>query len=208
MLRAKQNLVEVRVVHNASILTAIGTCGVQLYRFGETVSIVQWKKNWKPSSFFDKIRKNLERNLHTLCLLDIKVKEETDESILYNSNVLMGIKMQQKKKKEYLAPTFLTIPEAIKQLLELIEECCKSHLDPNQKHQSDEFLEESNILLNGEKTMAVGLARIGSKNEMIRFGSLEQLLKIDFGPPLHSMVICANKLHEIEEKSLAFYSIH
>jgi len=203
VLRAKQNHVEVRVVHNASIMTAIGACGLQLYRFGETVSIVQWKNNWKPSSFFDKIRRNLERDLHTLCLLDIKVKEETDESILYNCNAMIGSK---NKKKQYLAPTFLTIHEATKQLLELIEEC-KTQLDSHQQHQSGEVLEDCTGLLDGKKTMAVGLARIGSKNEMIRFGSLEQLKNIDFGPPLHSMVICANILHEIEEKSLAFYSI-
>ena len=36
-LRAHQRGVPVRVIHNASVLTAIGSCGLQLYRFGETV---------------------------------------------------------------------------------------------------------------------------------------------------------------------------
>lgn len=41
----------------------------QLYSFGETVSIVFWDDSWKPESFYDKICVNLERGLHTLCLL-------------------------------------------------------------------------------------------------------------------------------------------
>lgn len=41
----------------------------QLYNFGETVSVVFWDDSWKPESFYDKICTNLERNMHTLCLL-------------------------------------------------------------------------------------------------------------------------------------------
>ena len=46
-----------------------GCCGLQLYCFGETVSIPFWTDTWTPSSFYDKIEANLERNMHTLCLL-------------------------------------------------------------------------------------------------------------------------------------------
>ena len=41
----------------------------QLYNFGETVSIVFWTESWRPESFFDKIKKNKDNNMHTLCLL-------------------------------------------------------------------------------------------------------------------------------------------
>ena len=34
-LRARSLGIEVRVVHNASIITAVGVCGLQLYRYGE-----------------------------------------------------------------------------------------------------------------------------------------------------------------------------
>jgi len=54
----------------------------QLYNFGETVSIVFWTDNWQPDSFYDKIDANLSRGLHTLCLLDIKVKEQTVENMM------------------------------------------------------------------------------------------------------------------------------
>ena len=39
MLRAKEVGVTVEVVHNASIMGAAGSCGLQLYNFGQTVSI-------------------------------------------------------------------------------------------------------------------------------------------------------------------------
>ena len=42
---------------------------LQLYNFGETVSIVLWTDSWKPDSFYDKIASNRKQGLHTLCLL-------------------------------------------------------------------------------------------------------------------------------------------
>lgn len=107
ILRAKQKHIPTKVVHNASIMNAIGCCGLQLYNFGETVSIPFWTDSWRPDSFFEKICSNKQRGLHTLCLLDIKVKEPTPESLT-------------KKKKEYLPPMFMTVTEASKQLMEII----------------------------------------------------------------------------------------
>lgn len=69
ILRAKERGIKFQIVHNASILTAVGCCGLQLYNFGETVSIPYWTETWQPDSFFDKILMNYDRNLHTLCLL-------------------------------------------------------------------------------------------------------------------------------------------
>lgn len=39
-LRARSLGIPVRVIHNASIMNAVGACGLQLYRFGESISIV------------------------------------------------------------------------------------------------------------------------------------------------------------------------
>lgn len=69
MIRCKELNIQTEVVHNASILTAVGCCGLQLYRFGEIVSIPLWSETWKPTSYLDKIIENLKRGLHTLCLL-------------------------------------------------------------------------------------------------------------------------------------------
>jgi len=41
-LRAAKLKVEVGVIHNASIISAVGCCGLQVYRFGEVVSVPLW----------------------------------------------------------------------------------------------------------------------------------------------------------------------
>lgn len=69
VVRAKKLGVDVKVVHNASVMNAIGVCGLQLYRYGETVSIPFFTDTWRPDSFYEKIRRNRELGLHTLCLL-------------------------------------------------------------------------------------------------------------------------------------------
>lgn len=69
---------------NASIVSAMGCCGLQVYKFGEIVSIPFFDEggmHWRPYSFYDKIKANMKLGLHTLCLLDIKVKEPTMESL-------------------------------------------------------------------------------------------------------------------------------
>lgn len=89
-------------------MTAVGCCGLQLYSYGETISIPYWTDTWQPDSFYEKIASNRQRGLHTLCLLDIKVKEPTLESIL-------------KKKREYMPPRFMSINEAANQLIAILD---------------------------------------------------------------------------------------
>lgn len=69
VVRAKQMGVDVMVVHNASVMNAVGLCGLQLYRYGETVSIPFFTETWRPDSFYEKIKRNRDLGLHTLCLL-------------------------------------------------------------------------------------------------------------------------------------------
>lgn len=109
LTRANDRGVEVRVVHNASIMNAVGCCGLQLYRFGETVSICYFNESWRPSSFYDKIAENAERGLHTLCLLDIKVKERNYDELLKGRTV-------------FDPPRYMSVSTAIKQMLEIEEE--------------------------------------------------------------------------------------
>ncbi|XP_062075607.1 probable diphthine methyl ester synthase [Humulus lupulus] len=69
VVRAKKLGIVVKVIHNASVLNAIGICGLQLYRYGEIVSIPFFTETWKPDSFYEKIQSNQNLGLHTLCLL-------------------------------------------------------------------------------------------------------------------------------------------
>jgi diphthine synthase len=69
MIRAKEQKIPVVPIHNASIMNAIGCCGLQLYNYGQAVSIVFFTDSWRPDSFYEKIKQNRELKLHTLCLL-------------------------------------------------------------------------------------------------------------------------------------------
>jgi diphthine synthase len=48
-----------------------------------------FSEKWKPLSFYDKIKNNRDKGLHTLVLLDIKVKEPTEESLARGKKVFM-----------------------------------------------------------------------------------------------------------------------
>ena len=70
ILRARELEIPVKIIHNASIMNAIGACGLQLYNFGQTVSIPFFTESWhRPDSFYDRIKENQSLGLHTLCLL-------------------------------------------------------------------------------------------------------------------------------------------
>lgn len=174
-LRAKEKGIKVEVIHNASVINAVGCCGLQLYNFGQVVSIPLFQGNWKPESFYDKIAVNLKNGLHTLCLLDIKVKEP-------NIQIL-----ETKGKVVYDPPYFMTINQAIEQLL-YVENVRKTGL------------------LSETGTVCVGLARIGYMDQLVIAGTLGELKEKDFGAPLHSMII-VGKVHDLECEMLKLYGL-
>jgi diphthine synthase len=75
MLAAKKRGIAVQVLHGPSILSAaIGESGLQVYKFGKTVTLAYWRENYRPMAAYDVVSENLSRNLHTLLLLDIDEK--------------------------------------------------------------------------------------------------------------------------------------
>ena len=177
-LRCMHEGVKVEIVNNASILNSIGITGLSLYRFGETVSIPFFTEKWRPYSFYDKICVNYKNNLHTLVLLDIKVKEISEENLA-------------KGKKIYEKPRFMTVNQALEELLEASEK--------------SEVIPENKGLINNDN-LCYGVARIGSDTQIIIAGKIKDVIKRDFGKPLHSIVICAKTLSSIEKEVIEFYS--
>ena len=57
-----------------------------------------------------------------------------------------------------------------------------------------------------EKTLSIGCARIGSETQMIKAGTAKDLLKQDFGKPVHCLVV-PGKLHFMEEEFLKSYFV-
>ena len=177
-LRCIHEGVKVEVVNNASILNSIGITGLSLYRFGETVSIPFFTEKWRPYSFYDKICRNYNNDLHTLILLDIKVKEISEENLA-------------KGKKIYEPPRFMTVNQALEELLEASK--------------NSENVQENKGLIN-EENLCYGVARIGSESQIVKAGKIKDIIKFDFGKPLHSVVLCAKTLSSIEKEVVEFYS--
>ncbi len=72
ILRAKKEGIKITVTNNASILTAVGLTGLQLYKFGKTTSLPFPEENYHSETAYDVIKTNKQLGLHTLVLLDIK----------------------------------------------------------------------------------------------------------------------------------------
>lgn len=177
VVRARELGVKVEIVHNVTIMSAVACCGLQLYRFGQTVSVPFFGENWKPMSFYTKMAENYKIGLQTLCLLDIKTREQTVENMMKGNNV-------------FEPPRFMTINQAIDQLLE-----CEQ--------------EKQLGILDAKKSLCVGLARVGQTDEHIAFGTMEEVRKIDFGRELHSFIVIAGEesLDEIEKEYLEHYRV-
>mmetsp|Transcript_20398 Transcript_20398/g.33776 ORF Transcript_20398/g.33776 Transcript_20398/m.33776 type:complete len:299 (+) Transcript_20398:12-908(+) len=174
MIRAKEFGCQVKVVHNASIMGAAGSSGLQLYNFGQTVSIPFYEGNWRPTSFYPKIQYNRAGGMHTLCLLDIKVKEPDFDAMM-------------KGRTTFLPPRFMSVNTNCEQLIEAEEKVGEKCYDP-------------------EKTLCVGLARLGQETQQIVAGTMEELLDVDFGAPLHSFIVCGD-CHDLELEVLKDYLV-
>ncbi|KAF9578700.1 diphthine synthase [Lunasporangiospora selenospora] len=101
VIRAKELGIPVQIIHNASIMNAIGACGLQLYNFGQTISM-------RPDSWYPRVKENTDIGLHTLCLLDIKVKEQSLENMARGRLI-------------YEPPRYMTVNTCLEQMLEIEE---------------------------------------------------------------------------------------
>lgn len=159
VLRAKKAAVPIQVIHNASIINAVGCTGLELYKFGKTTSMPFFDTNWEPETAYEVIRENKNNGLHTLVLLDIKVAEPTKEALLKgNTNVQQPTQTR-----------FMTIKQCIEQLQKI-------------EHKRKEDVITPDIKL-------LACARIGHPDQKIAYGTAQQLMQQDMGEPLHCLII-------------------
>lgn len=156
VIRAKELQIEVELIHNASIQSVLGCCGFSSYSFGRTVSIPFFTDLWRPMEFYEGIAANLQSGLHTLCLLDIKIREPT-------IGTLMG-------KERAFFDRFMTINEALLQIKEAMAAKGRREL---------------------EAVRVVGVERFGSPTEKFHYGTIDDLLLVEYGGPLHSLIVPA-----------------
>ncbi|KAL3427504.1 diphthine synthase [Phlyctema vagabunda] len=182
VLRARELAIPMRTIPNASIMSAIGSAGLQLYNFGQTISMVFFTDTWKPASFHDRVRENRAVGLHTLVLLDIKVKEQSLENMARGRRV-------------YEPPRYMTVGQCAQQMLE-IEEIKRAEGD-------------SHAGVYDEESLAVGAARVGGETEKFVSGTLKQLCDADevLGGPLHSLVLLGRRTHELESDYVREFAV-
>ena len=77
LIEAKKIGIETTVIHSSSILSAApGIAGLQAYKFGKVTTLPFTEENFFPYSPYMAIKTNMESELHTLVLLDIRAHED------------------------------------------------------------------------------------------------------------------------------------
>ncbi len=153
MMRAKQKKIKCFVIHNASVFSAVGITGLQVYKFGKTTSIPFPEEKWRPETPYDVIKENKKIGLHTLVLLDLRPEEKR----------------------------FMTVNNALKYLLEIEQKRKEKVLTKN--------------------TICIACARLGSQQPCIKYGKVIDLIKQNFGKPMHCLII-PGKLHFAEKEAI------
>ncbi|MAG15459.1 diphthine synthase [Candidatus Woesearchaeota archaeon] len=95
MLRCKKESVGFKIINNASILTAIGITGLQIYKFGKTTSIPFPDKNFRPETSYEVIKQNKILGLHTLVMLDLKPEQDKFMTVSEAINILLEIESRK-----------------------------------------------------------------------------------------------------------------
>ncbi len=161
-VEAARRGVRVVVAYGVSGVQAVaGAAGLQFYRFGRSVTLVYPEEYYKPYTVVEVVWENMDRNLHTLVLLDLRLDEGKA----------------------------MTIPEAVRILLELEEEYARR--------------EGVKPRISGARL--VGVARAGLPDERCVWGTPEEVASASYPPPPHSLVVLAPRLHPMEEEALNLF---
>ena len=96
MLRARKEGIKCHVIHNASIASAIGATGLQVYKFGKITSIPMENENIEAP--YDALKGNLSLGLHTLFLLDLNPEEEKFMTVNDAIRYLLKVELKRNQK--------------------------------------------------------------------------------------------------------------
>lgn len=105
MLRCRAKGIPFKVINNASIITAVGITGLQIYKFGKTTSIPYPDRNFRPETSYEIISQNRLLGLHTLLLLDIRPDLGKFMTVREAIDVLLEIE-SGKKQRVFTEDTF------------------------------------------------------------------------------------------------------
>ncbi len=95
-LRAKKEGIKCIVIHNSSIISAVGITGLQVYKFGKITSIPFENENVETP--YDVMKGNLSLGLHTLFLLDLNLEEEKVMAVNDAIRYLLRVELKRNEK--------------------------------------------------------------------------------------------------------------
>ena len=90
--------VKAKIINNASILTAIGITGLQLYKLGRTASIPFLEEHPNLETPYDVLKENLKMGLHTLFLLDLNPEQKKFMAVAEALGILEEIESRKNEK--------------------------------------------------------------------------------------------------------------
>jgi len=175
-LRAVRERIPTRIYHAPTVLTAVpSVLGLSHYKFGRTTTLVFPRTNFFPMSPYDVIEANISMGFHTLVLLDIITDDSPDFE-----NISSDF---QRCDMRFGGMNYILMPSrtAVNLLSVMEDEREKGILHPHR--------------------IICSVARAGGERVMARAGYLKDMLNVDMGEPLHSLVI-PGKLHFMEAKAL------
>jgi len=108
---------------------------------------------------------------------------------------LLDIKVKEMDMKElartgrvkYDPPRYMSVAECVSQMLE-VEEDRKQGVC-------------------GEEKLVIGIARVGSEDQVVRAGMLKELKSVDMGRPLHSVVLLGKRTGPVEKEFLREFAV-
>ena len=107
MLRAKKNNIETRIIHNASVFTAVAQTGLQLYKFGKITSIPFFEEFIAVETPYKVLKQNKDSGMHTLFLLDLNPDKERFMTI--NDAIEILLKIEDKKRQKIFTKDTLCV---------------------------------------------------------------------------------------------------
>lgn len=96
IIEARKRGIPIKIIHNASIFSAIAECGLQLYKFGRTATIPYARQT---ESVKDALEGNRKLGLHTLLLLDLDAPNRRYMSVKEALEILLEKKIISGKEK-------------------------------------------------------------------------------------------------------------
>jgi len=107
-IRAEKRGIKTTIIHGASIISAvIGLSGLQNYKFGRSVTIPFSDDGYVSETPYNFIAENKERDLHTLCFLDIKAEEGRFMTVNESLKVLSIL--ENKRREGVITPKSLAV---------------------------------------------------------------------------------------------------